>query len=459
MLSKERTQIVQDLRLWLTFAISKSFMSKFINHHLIDPAKSPIFYGYVILIIGTIGIYCSIPGQTIGVSVFTDPVKDALGLSRNQFSNAYMIGTILSSLVIGKAGFWFDKYGARYVAFFAALVLGFTLFLCSWSAKMSTFMKDALSADTWLVPFGLMTVLFFMLRFSGQGVLTMASRNVIMIWFDKNRGKVNSISSVAISFGFSSSPLWISALIDTNGWESTWQVLGFGLLVFSIFIFLFYKISPEAHGLLPDGAKTLDSANEEKKMLHKQLTLEDAKKTRAFWMYGLTLAFNSFFITGLTFHIVSIFANEGFAKEDAISIFLPASVVAVTISTIFNFLSDYLPLKLYLYLMLCGGILASAGFVFLSTPFGIPMLIIGFGVLSGFYAVLNAVAWPRFFGRTHLGSITGKIMSFIILASALAPSVFSLCLSTFGSYRMVGYLGLAFLVFLISGSIKANNPQ
>ena len=64
---------------------------------LVNPAKSPVFYGYVVLVIGSIGIYCSIPGQTIGVSVFTDPVKDALGLSRNQFSNAYMIGTILSS--------------------------------------------------------------------------------------------------------------------------------------------------------------------------------------------------------------------------------------------------------------------------------------------------------------------------------------------------------------------------
>lgn len=88
----------------------------------IDPAKSPFFYGYVILVVGTFGIYCSIPGQTIGVSVFTDPVKDALGLTRNQFSNAYMIGTICSSLVIGRAGGkWFDVYGARYVAFFAAL--------------------------------------------------------------------------------------------------------------------------------------------------------------------------------------------------------------------------------------------------------------------------------------------------------------------------------------------------
>ena len=443
----------------LYFCTSIVSMANIFQKPLIDPAKSPVFYGYIILFVGTIGIYCSIPGQTIGVSVFTDPVKDALGLSRNQFSNAYMIGTIVSSLVIGRAGVWFDTYGARYVAFFAAITLGVTLFLCSWSAIMSSYIKDLLSVDTWMVPFVLMTVLFFMLRFAGQGVLTMASRNVIMIWFDKNRGKVNSFSSVALSFGFSSSPLWVNSLIEGYGWESTWQFLAIGLLLFSIFIYTFYKISPETHGLLPDGAKSPSTEDEKQKVVTKQFTLTEAKKERAFWMYGLTLAFNSFFITGLTFHVVSIFAHEGFAKEDAISIFLPGSVVAVTVSTIFNFLSDYLPLKLYLYLMLLGGFLASLGFLLLSTAAGVPMLIAGFGILGGFFAVLNAVAWPRFFGRAHLGSITGKIMSFLILASALAPSIFSLCLSTFGSYEMVGYLGLAFLLFLVIGSLKANNPQ
>ncbi|MBC6998086.1 MFS transporter [Cytophaga sp. FL35] len=426
---------------------------------LIDPAKSPFFYGYVILIVGTFGIYCSIPGQTIGVSVFTDPVKEALGLTRNQFSNAYMIGTICSSLVIGRAGKWFDVYGARYVAFFAALTLSVALMLCSWSVQMSEFLKSLLSLNTWWIPFLLMTVLFFILRFSGQGVLTMASRNVIMIWFDKNRGKVNAISSVAISFGFSSSPLWVNALIEGFSWQMAWQFLAAGLLVFSLVALQFYKNNPEEHGLSPDGSN-VDSGEEKKHVpLAHQYTVKEAQGTRAFWMYALILAFNSFFITGLTFHVVSVFASEGFPKEDAISIFLPASVVAVTISSIFNFLSDYLQLKLYLYLMILGGIMASVGFLFLSTAFGVPLLIGGFGILGGFFAVLNAIVWPRFYGRTHLGAITGKVMSFLILGSALAPSIFSFCFSTFGSYRLMGYFGLAFLLFLAIGSVKADNPQ
>ena len=434
-------------------------MSSSNRYSIINPSKSPFFYGYVILVLGTLGIYFSIPGQTIGVSLFTDPVKDALGLSRNQFSNAYMIGTIISSMFIGRAGIWFDRYGARYTAFFAALTLAMALFLCSWSLEMTYFVKNMLRLDSWMVPFTIMTLLFFLLRFSGQGVLTMASRNMIMIWFDRNRGKVNAVSSIAISFGFSSSPLWINFLIEEYRWEGAWRLLAIGLLVFSLLIFQLYKNKPEDHGLLPDGAADPIEIKKDVRVEKKQYTLKEAKGTRAFWMYGLMLAFNSFFITGLTFHVVSIFASEGYPKSDAISIFLPGSVVAVAISTIFNYLSDYLSLKLYLFLMIFGGMLASIGFLMLAYPFGIPLLIAGFGIMGGFFAVLNAIAWPRFYGRNHLGAITGKVMGLIVLASALAPSVFSLCYATFDSYRVVGYIGTAFLSFVLMGSLKANSPQ
>ena len=103
--------------------------------------------------------------------------------------------------------------------------------------------------------------------------------------------------------------------------------------------------------------------------------------------------------------------------------------------------------------------MASVGFLLLSTTFGVPLLIGGFGILGGFFAVLNAIVWPRFFGRNHLGAITGKVMSFLILGSALAPSIFSLCFSTFGSYRLMGWLGIVYLAFLAMASLRANNPQ
>lgn len=422
-------------------------------YSFINPKTYPFFYGYVVLFVGSIGVLASIPGQTVGVSIFTDPVKDALGLSRNQFSNAYMIGTLLSAFFVARAGVLFDKYGARFVAFFAAFFLGVSLLLCSVAVQISEWVKSFLSLSSWLVPFVLMAILFFFIRFCGQGVFTMASRNMIMMWFDKNRGKINSISSIGVSLGFSSSPILINRLIDDNGWQVGWQILAICLFIFSFFIIQFYRNKPEDFNMIPDGISKKHKAVKENK-IERSFTLKEAKKTRAFWMFGLALAFNSFFSTGFTFHVVSIFSSQDYTKTEAIAIFIPISIIAISVSTLCNILSDYIQHKIYLYIMLASGVLASLGLLFLANPVGVYLLIIGMGVFGGLFAVINAVTWPRFFGRQFLGAITGKVMSFLVIASAIAPSLFSYCYTFLGSYRFISYITLGFLLFLIIGSAK-----
>ena len=135
-------------------------MNNYNKYSVINPKKPPIFYGYIVLFFGSIGVLASIPEQTVGVSVFTDPVKDALELSRNQFSNAYMIGTLLSSFFVSKAGIWFDKYGARYVAFSAIVLLGIALILCSFSVTICDGISRFLNVKSWMIPFTVITILF-----------------------------------------------------------------------------------------------------------------------------------------------------------------------------------------------------------------------------------------------------------------------------------------------------------
>ena len=79
--------------------------------------------------------------------------------------------------------------------------------------------------------------------------------------------------------------------------------------------------------------------------------------------------------------------------------------------------------------------------------------------MGGMFSVINAVSWPRYYGRLHLGAITGKIMSFLVIASAIAPSLFSYSYTTLGSYSYISYLNIIFLITLIIASIKAKNPQ
>ncbi len=79
----------------------------------------------------TLGTLLSIPGQTMGVSVFTDYLIRDLDLSRNDLTSAYMIGTILSACVLPFAGCCFDRLGARVMIVIASLALGVTLLYLS----------------------------------------------------------------------------------------------------------------------------------------------------------------------------------------------------------------------------------------------------------------------------------------------------------------------------------------
>ena len=85
------------------------------NQFPFNPAKSPVFYGWIIVFWGTIGVIMSAPGQTTGISTFTDHLIDAFGLSRNQLSTAYLIGTIASSFFITGAGRLYDRIGSRWM--------------------------------------------------------------------------------------------------------------------------------------------------------------------------------------------------------------------------------------------------------------------------------------------------------------------------------------------------------
>ncbi|MDE0805756.1 MAG: hypothetical protein OSA99_20830, partial [Acidimicrobiales bacterium] len=86
---------------------------------------------------GTVGVIASMPGQTAGVSVFTDPLSEATGLTRLQLSVSYLIGTGTSGLVLPRAGHAIDRFGSRVVALTATLGLAGTLLGLSVVGSMS----------------------------------------------------------------------------------------------------------------------------------------------------------------------------------------------------------------------------------------------------------------------------------------------------------------------------------
>ena len=72
------------------------------------PRKPRRFLGWQVAALATITAALSGPGQTIGVSVFVDPMIETLDLTRSELSTAYLIGTLLGAVALVPVGRWID---------------------------------------------------------------------------------------------------------------------------------------------------------------------------------------------------------------------------------------------------------------------------------------------------------------------------------------------------------------
>jgi sugar phosphate permease len=409
------------------------------------------------------GVLMSAPGQTSGVSTFTDHLIDVFGITRDQLSTTYLVGTIASSLVLTYVGKLYDRYGARWMGIITSICMGAILFYMSQSDRIALFLGRLfdLQHAQFYVSVAVLSVGFFLLRLSGQGAMTMISRNMIMKWFIVKRGLTGGISSVFVSLGFSLAPYTFDKIIEHFTWRGAWMLMGAAAIVlFSLIVFIFYRDNPEDCGLKPDNIDELPQRDSSvRNKAQKQYRLKEARKTYVFWLYAISFAIYALLITGFVFNVVSIFEQVEMSKADALFIFIPAAAISTVITLAGGYLSDYLKLKVLLLVYLAGLAAMAVSISHLQQPFFYYLLIAGNGVATGLYSVLISVTWPRFFGRQYLGEISGFAMSLMVFFSAVGPLIFSSSLSQFGSYSVAAWGCFAICAICLIGALGARNPQ
>ncbi len=426
-----------------------------------DVSKIKMFYGWIILIVGIFGILMSMPGQTFGISVFTEHLIESYGINRMEISISYLVGTGLSGFLVRYVGKYYDRVGVRPSSIIAAFVLSASLFLLSQldniNSVLSSFLGMEYSPKLLLV---LLTVLFLLLRLSGQGATTLMPRNMVLKWFEKQREFVNIFMGIFVSFGFSLSPMMFNGLIELSGWRGAWQFMAiFIATIYVVVVIIFFRDSPQDCGLKPDAKKLpkLKWIRASKFVSEKDFTIKDAIQTRPFWIYTFAIALFGLIGTGFTFHVESLFAVKGLSKETALGIFIPAWVVSLVVQIYGNWLSSQKSLVILLRAMVLSTI---------TNCLMIPLLgqhaiyywlfIVSYGINAGMFTILLALTWPRLFGIKHLGEISGYAMGVIVIATAVGPALLSASKKMMGNYDLSAYFCAlsGFVLFFYSLGLK-----
>lgn len=429
----------------------------------ISPRRFRFFYGWIIVAIATLGVIFSIPGQTMGFSVFTDILIEKLGLTRVQLSTAYCIGTVLSGLTLPSLGKVFDRFGARKMVVGSAVATGLILFYLSGTHRLlEVFSRWMPAVSATVIAFVLITIGFYLIRASAQGVLTMTSRNAIGKWFDFHRGTALAISGIATSFSFAIAPKVLYSLNETLEWWGTWLALGVvSIGVMAVLGWAFLRDNPEECGLTMDGIPTGQKRPKAHadSLTHRDFQRGEALSTWAFWVFNLSFAFFALFSTAFTFHILSLGEEFGRDRSEIIGYFLPMAILSVVTNLFCGWISSRTRLKYLLILMNAAALAGVIGTVTLESSAGLVAYVAGNGICGGCFSALSGIVWPRFFGRKHLGAVSGIGMSSMVIASGIGPLLFSLSLSWTGSYAGILWVSALFPALFLVGAWRADNPQ
>ncbi len=423
-----------------------------------DPARWPFFYGWVIVVAATVGALMSIPGQTIGVGIFREDVGRALGLSEVAVSLAYMLGTLGSSLALPFAGRLLDDLGARVMVVVSSVGLAMGVLVLSRADRLAT----AVSSSA-VVAMVVITACFLLLRFFGQGCLTLISRVTIGKWFNHRRGRAVAIFGLFVAFGFYGSPLLLNRMVEVLGWRGAAVTLAVVVgLAMPVIGWIFYRDSPERCGLVMDGVTDPEwhrRMGERFPAIRHEFTRKEAMRTRAFWIFSLGMAAPSLIGTAAMFLITSIGSEMGLDRQASYAVFLPMACVVVAANFAGSWLSDRVRLKYLLMVMTAGQVLGLFGLMNLNDFAGRALFAVGHGTAAGLFGVLGAVSWPRFFGRRHLGAISGVNFSITVIASAVGPLFFSSMQRLTGDFRTVCLVMVALPTAVFIAAFTAGNPQ
>jgi len=402
--------------------------------------RSPVPYAWVVLATALLTTIATIPGQTIGVSVFLDGIIADLGTSRSTVSLLYTIGTLLGSFTLPFVGRFIDRRGPR-------LAVGL---IASAFAAATIFMSGVTGLAT-------LAIGFVLIRGLGQGSLSLVSQHVVSLWFVRRRGLAIGLLGLGMAVATAFVPALLESLIAARGWRQAYAILGVIVAVSAGPLGVaFFRGQPESFGTVPDGRSRRAAAAAEP-LEETNLTLPQARRTGAFWLVLAGDAAIAALSTGLVFHHFDILASAGVDRATAAAVFVPIGLVTAASHLSTGALLDRTRPRFVLAGMLAlqAGALALGGL--LSAPW---ILVYGslIGLTQGMRGAVAGSTYAYYFGRRNIGSIKGFATTVSVGGTAVGPLLFAVGRDLAGDYLAVLVASAIVPALLAVASLRLRPP-
>jgi MFS family permease len=382
-----------------------------------------IFYGYIVVAVAFLIMFI-MWGAYYSFGIFFKPLLAEFGWTRAMTSAAYSLSFILTGVFGVAAGRLTDRFGPRIVVTVCGFFLGLGYFLVSqtsaiWQLYLFYGVVVALGMSSGVIPL----------------------QSTIARWFVRRRGLMTGLIVSGIGVGMLVVPLVADWLISTYGWRTSYIVVGVAALLVVTLAAQFLRRDPASKGLLPFGADQSEAAVSS---LSKGFSLEEALKTRQFWLLSVaTLCFTMAEGTVLV-HIVPHAIGLGVPSTSAAAIIAIIGGISIGGRVLMGSAGDRIGNKRAW--MVCLTLMTISLFWLLVA--GEMWMLYLFAVVFGFgYGGLSVLLSPmaaEFFGLSSHGVIFGLVIMFGGTGGmAIGPVIAGHIFDVTGSYY------LAFLIYAI----------
>ncbi|MBB1632505.1 MULTISPECIES: MFS transporter [Cupriavidus] len=390
--------------------------------------------GWRAIVLGFFGVAIApLPVFLYIFGTLVQPLQEQFGWSRPdlQLSISFLFaGLVLATQIVG----WFNRrWGMRNVTICSLIVLSMT-----WAI-----MPVMLRTTTSLYAFA------FLLTLLGLGATQITWSNLVVLWFERNRGMALSMILCGSGLAATLFPFIVTSVIGQWGWRSAFWLMAVFPLAIVLPLTIFWFTTPREQSPVDAEAVT--------NVVATGLAFKEGVRSVRYWALTVALSIVVACVLSMMSISIPILRDKGFSADLASKIFGVTGISLIVGRIVVGYIIDrvWAPLVgAIVFVMPAVGALILANLSSPDAMLGIlAMILVGIG--TGAELDLGAFLVSRYFGTRDYGRLFGVHLSANTIASVAAPLIFSRVYVATGTYDSalficaVGLFGAAMMLLTL----------
>ena len=391
-----------------------------------------------VIIFGFIFTFFSCFGQSFFIGLFNSSIRETLSITHGQFGTIYASATLFSSLLLIWIGKKIDDVNVIKFAIFVTILLSFSSFFFSKTSSVA-----------------FLFVAIFLMRFSGQGLMSHTASTTISRYFTKSRGKALSI----IWFGLSSAefimPVLIVYLLTIIIWQDLW-------VIFSLIVLICLPLA--SYTLVKD--VKLDTREGSQNKILKEENIKNWKRIEVlgdyrFYIVSLNMLAMPWIATGVFVYQSFVTNSKGWGEYTIAQSFMSYSIFSVITLIVAGYLIDKFTSRKLLIYMNIPLFLGTLVIIYFDAP-QTAFLFLGLvGISNGLANLLGSSTWAEIYGVKYIGSIKALTTALMVFATAFGTALFGFFIDAGFSIEKIAFIAaiaIACSIALLFTIRKKLNP-